>query len=337
MALNQRQAIAQTKLMLGWRQQEAERLDDLYAYLHGRQRHMWVSSSVPEEVKRMARMARVNVLGLVVSTLAQSCYVDGYRSPTAEQEAPAWTVWQKNRMDARQIGVHRAMFGYGAAYTTVMPGAPVAVITGHSPRNMTTVYGEDEDWPVWALEKRRTETVGNRQLYRLYDDQAIYYMSANDGGDVDYVETREHGLGKVPVVHFLNQVDLDEEVVSEIDPLMVLQDQIEFTTFGLLVVQHYGAFAQKWIAGWLAESEEQYLKATASKVWTFEDPDTKLGQFTPSPLADYIDSRADTFKVLAAIAQLPAHALRGELVNLSAEALAAAEQTERRKVMERQT
>lgn len=336
MALTQEDAIAQAKRMIGWRNADKERLDDLYAYIHGKQQQMWLSASIPNEVKRIAKMCRVNVLKLVIDTIAQSMYVDGYRAPKQDTEAPAWAIWQKNRMDARQIGLHRAMLGYGVAYTSCIPGEPVPVINTLSPRDMTTVYGEDPDWPVWALEKRRS-AVKTKTLYRLFDETHTYYVSADDGGTVEFVSSEEHGLGRVPVVRYLAQSDLDDEVISEIDNLMVIQDQIEFTTFGLLVVQHYGAFAQKYIAGWLAESEEEYLKATASKVWTFEDPETKAGQFDPTPLDGYIKSREDSLKNLAAIAQLPPHALRGELVNLSAEALAAAEKSEQRKITEKET
>ena len=74
-----------------------------------------------------------------------------------------------------------------------------------------------------------------------------------------------------------------------------------------------------------------------NKVLTFEDPDMKLGQFAAADLTGYIDSRRDSLRNLAAISQTPAHALRGELVNLSAEALAAAEQSEQRKITERET
>ncbi len=336
MPLGQQAAIDQTKIMLGWRAAEQRRLERLYSYIHGRQRFLWLPSSAPAEVRRIAEMSRVNVLGLVVDSMAQSMYVDGYRAPRGESEAPAWDVWQRNRMDARQLGVHRAALGYGVSYTTILPGEPVSVIRGHSPRNMTAVYGDDDDWPLWALEKRRSATSG-ATLYRLFDDEMTYWMSVDAGNKVEFVSSEEHGLGVVPVVRFLARSDLDDEVTSEIDDLISLQDQINLTTFGLLVVQHYGAFPQKWIAGWMAETEDEQVQVAANKVLTFEDPDTKLGEFSAANLSGYIESRRDSLRNLAAISQTPAHALRGELVNLSAEALAAAEQAERRKITERET
>src|SRR5450756_2142944 len=128
MALSPPAAIAQTKLMPGWRAADQDRLDSLYQYIHGHQRFLWLPAAAPLEVRRIAEMSRVNVLGLVSDSMAQSMYVDGYRAPKTVDEAPAWDVWQRNQLDARQLGVHRAALSYGVAYATVLPGDPVAVV-----------------------------------------------------------------------------------------------------------------------------------------------------------------------------------------------------------------
>ena len=334
--LSQTEAIAQTKIMLGWRAADATRLERLYSYIKGNQAFLWLPATAPLEVRRIAEMSRVNVLGLVIDSMAQSMYVDGYRAPKTTDEAPAWDIWQRNQLDARQLGVHRAALSYGVAYTTVLPGDPVAVVRGISPRHMTTVYGEDDDWPMWALEQRRSAVPG-KYLYRLFDDEAVYYMSAGSSGNVEYVSHEVHGRGIVPVIRFLSKSDLDEEITSEIDDLICIQDQIDLTTFGLLVVQHYGAFPQKWITGWMAKTDDEKVAVAANKILTFGDEDVKLGEFQAADLSGYIESRRDSLRNLAAISQTPAHALRGELVNLSAEALAAAEQSEQRKITERET
>jgi hypothetical protein len=336
MALTQQQAIEQAHVMLSWRNTDANRLERIYEYVHGRQRFPWLPEDASREVRRLAEMSRVNVLGLVISSVAQSMYVDGYRAPKAQGEEPAWDIWQKNRLDARQVGVHRAGITYDVSYVTVLPGNPVAVMRGVSPRNMTAVYGQDEDWPMWALEKRRSATKGET-LFRLFDDEMVYWLSADPDGKVKFVSSELHGIGVVPVVRFVAREDLDDELSSEIEDLIHIQDQINLTTFGLLVTQHYGAFPQRFISGWAAETTAEKLSAKQNKLWTFEDPETKAGQLQGAALNGYIDSRQDSLRILAAISQTPAHALRGELVNLSAEALAAAEQAERRKITEHQT
>jgi hypothetical protein len=126
---------------------------------------------------------------------------------------------------------------------------------------------------------------------------------------------------------------------GQVAPLMPIQDQIDLTTFGLQVAQHYGAFRQRYIIGWIAESEQQLLKASAGHVWTFDEDakEMKVGEFAQTDVDGYIKSREASLRHAATLSQTPVHELIGEMVNLSAEALAAAEKGHERKMDERQT
>ena len=336
MVMSQSDALEQTKRMIEWRDAEQARLNLIRSYIRDEQHLSWLPSGTPNEVLRLAKMARVNVLSFIVDSSAQSLYVDGLRSPDSGDH-PAWDLWRANRMNARQIGVHRAALSYGAAYTSILPGDPVPVIRGVSPRRMTVVYGQDDDWPMWALERRRTE---KGDLWRLYDDEATYWIG-NDGeaGPLEFISYEEHGVGVPPIVRYRESDNLDDEVVGIVEPLMRLQDQINVTTFSLLVAQHYGAHRQRYIIGWLAESEEQALKASAQRLWTFDDSpdDIKIGEFEQTQLDGYIASREATLRHLATISQTPVHELLGSLANLSAEALVAARDSHNRKLEEHRT
>lgn len=333
MVLSDVEAVEQTRRLIEWRQAEQPRLKKIHDYVRDEQRLDWLPSGTPAEVQTLARLARVNVLKFIVDSSTQSLYVDGLRS-RGQGNAPAWDLWQKNRCDARQIGIHRAALTYGASYATVLPGDPVPVIRGHSPRAMTAVYGFDDEWPTMALQRIRG-------MWRLYDDQASYWLTGGDN-DLEAIEFQgyeEHGMGVCPVVRYRETDDLDDPVVGIVEPLTRLQDQINVTTFSLLVAQHYGAHRQRYIIGWLAESEEQALKASAQKLWTFDDApdDIKVGEFEQTQLEGYIASREATLRHLATISQTPVHELLGSLANLSAEALVAARDSHNRKLEEHRT
>ena len=333
--------------------QHSERavLDGLRRYWTGRQRiPPVIPASAPREVQEMARMARVNVLGIVVDSLSQSLFVEGFRGPKESDNAKVWEIWQANRLDARQSGIHRAALAYGTSYAVVLPGDPAPVIRGVSPRALTAEYGDDPDWPVYALERR------GHGSWRLYDETSIYELRGTDAASLSFVSESKHDADTTPVVRFLEVEDLDadDDVTDEslrrrgstdriargqISGLMSLQDQIDLITFNLLVAQHYSAFRQRYIIGWVAEDEEQKAKASASQLWTFdEDPERmKVGEFGETSLDGYIKSREASLRHAASLSQTPAHELIGELVNLSAEALAAAEAGRDRKVADRQT
>jgi hypothetical protein len=189
---------------------------------------------------------------------------------------------------------------------------------------------------------------GRTVSYRLFDDEAVYFLADETdtmrlgplalSEDVVLQGAVEHGMGVCPIVRFRNHEDLDEDscLLGEIEPLIPLQDQIDATTFGLMVAQHFQAFKQRYIIGWLG-SEEQSQATAASRLWSFEDPDVKVGEFNEVNLGGYLDSRTATTELLATLSQTPPHHLLGKLVNLSAEALAAAESGQRRKIAERET
>lgn len=353
MALTSDRAVEQTRLMLEVRAQELPKLNAVRRYWKGVQRRPAVIPiAAPNEVKVMDRASRINILELVIDSMVQSTYVDGFRGAEKTLDA-AWGTWQANKMDARQTAIHRAAYAYGSAYEVVLPGEPVPVMRGVSPRAMTTLYGEDRDWPMWALERRQ------KDLWILYDDELAYYVAgeAHTGGELEFIESRAHNApGVTPVVRFLDKHDLDDEIEvdddmppvrdgrqvvtrGQIAGLMPLQDQLDLVTFNLQVTQHYGAFRQRYIIGWVAESEAKAIKAGAATFLTLdEDPnDVEVGEFAQNDLTGYIKSRESTLRHIAMIAQLPPHEILGEMVNLSAEALAAAEASKERKAEERQT
>jgi hypothetical protein len=65
------------------------------------------------------------------------------------------------------------------------------------------------------------------------------------------------------------------------------------------------------------------MRATASDVWFFDDPDVKVGQFSESDLSQYINAKNDAKRDLAAIAQISMQSMGADgISNISAEALA---------------
>lgn len=334
MPLSATDAEDQAEELMDVRARERTRLEKIFQYVSNTQRLTWLPRTVPQEVRELARLSRVNMLKLVVNSPTQAMYVDGFKRRNADFNEEVWGVWQQNRFDKRQIGVHRAGITFGASYVTVLPGDPVPILRGASPRNLTVAYGEDDDWPDFALEQR------NNGLWRLYDETHVYNLKGSKGGgSFELLDSYEHEMGVTPVVRYLYTDDLDQPVTGIVEGLIELQDQINITTFGLLVAQHYGAFKQRYILGWLAETEEEKIQASASRIWTFEDSpsDIEIGELTETDVKGYIESRESTLRHIATISQTPAHELLGQLVNLSAEALAAAEASHRRAVEETQT
>jgi hypothetical protein len=286
----------------------------------------------------------------------------------------SWDSFRANRMISRQHGVHRSVIKYGAAYVVVLPGElstdneqpqNVPLIRPVSPRRMTAFYADDVDdeWPQVAVEVRvvANATNGKKQIMvTLYDESTRYIMMSQPGvstpegvislamaDDLDpnlngQDPIASHDLGVCPVVRFLYEIDLDGETdcSGEIEPIMPIQDQINFSTFNLMMAEQFQAFRQRWITG-MAPSDESGrepapFRPGVDRVWAAEDPATRFGDFAETRLEPYIDVRESDIRHMATITQVPPYHLLGQVANLSAEALAAARDGLDRKVNELQ-
>lgn len=332
---------------LGW-------LDRIYEYTKGLRGRPEVPQDASDEVKELAKLSVKNVLGLVRDSFAQNLSVVGYRNASAQENDPAWAMWQRNRMDARQAEVHRPALTYGASYVTVTPGPKGPVFRPRSPRQILAVYDDPslDEWPQYALEMWVTEKDAKRRRRgRLYDGTNVYELdlgwltpeaqaierSATIPVNMVSVDSVvEHGAtygGEpvCPVVRFVNARDADDLIVGEVAPLILDQQAINNVNMDRLVVGRFGARPQWVITGWTAAKNE-ILKAAASRILTFDDPDVRAQSLPAASLSPYNDVLEEMMQHVAMKAQISPAYVTGKMINLSAEALAAAEANEQRKL-----
>lgn len=324
-----------------------DRIDRWYRWEHDAPHK---PSQATTEYKQLVDRSQTPWLGLVVTTVAQALYVEGYRSSGASEDAPAWSIWQANGMDARQIAVHRAALAYGLAYTVVTPGVDftgqsMPQIRGLSPRRCIAFYADPaaDDWPTYALRAEPAVINGGRgQILRLYDDELVWRFHVDESERPEYVTYEEHETGVCPVIRYANQLDLEGRTPGEVEPFIPIAGRIDQTTFDRLVVQRFSSWVVRTIAGMSRPegmSQEEYerkrLTLKVEDLLVADDPDTKFGSLPATPMAGFVEAKDADIRDLAAVSQTPPHHLLGQMANLSAEALAAAEAATNRKVEER--
>jgi hypothetical protein len=289
-----------------------------------------------------------------------------------QQPQPGWQSFRANRMVSRQHGVHRSVIKYGSSYVVVLPGQlstdeeqaqDVPVIRPVSPRRMTAMYADDVDdeWPQYAIEVRQVNLPkGKSKVYvSVYDEDKRYILASsvlNGIGSVGAYNLQlaeagdpllngqspisAHGLGICPVIRFLFETDLDgeEDCSGEIEPIIPIQDQINFDTFNLMMSEQYAAIRQRWVTGMAPVDEQGREQAPfrpgVDRVWAAEDPNTHFGEFSETPLQPFSGVREDGIRHMATVTQVPPYQLLGQIANMSAEALAAAKDGQDRHVDE---
>lgn len=292
--------------------------------------------------------------------------------PDKVADAKAWEFWQANKLDARQSMVYTDRCVYGQGIVSVWPNGPRPKISPESPRRVYLHPSEDDPFEHdWALKAWSTATpstsplAGSTRVTRhavVYDvDSWMRYRWAS--GDGNWVLTgsgsHDHGL---PFVAFPHDQDSEGNYFSEIARLIPLQDSINTTRFNLSLAMQFAAFRQRGVIGYdpvqrdpqgnpipMKDANGQVIidpatgqpkpainpppRAGVDRTWVFPGANTKIFEFTESNLEAYVKAQAAHVQHLAALSQTPPHYLLGQLANLSAEALTAAESTLTRKVL----
>lgn len=335
-----------------WRLHDTERmaLDRIYEFTAGMRGAPEVPVGAGQEVKDLSRLSIKNVLGLVRDSFVQNLSVVGYRNALARENNAAWQIWQRNRMDARQAEVYRPAITYGAAYVVVVSGPQGTVWKTRSPRQLLAVYEDPQVdlWPQYAFEMWIDQSDAKpRRRAVLYDEEYMYPLdfgtipnlpvdqnntsNARAAAIAEFGEPVPHGATMCPVVRFVNGRDADDMIVGEIAPLIRLQQALNEVNFDRLITTRFGAFPQKVISGWSGDANE-VLQASARRVWTFEDTDVSAMSFPAANPDHYNGVIEEMLQHIAMVAQISPAQVTGKLVNLSAEALAASEANQQRKL-----
>lgn len=315
------------------------KLDRIDNWCHWSPEKVNIPESADREHRDLRDLSETPWLGLVITTVAQLLHGELIRTATDRNLDAMWAPWQKNRMHARQHAIHRAALAYGQAFASVLPGDQGAVIRGISPRDIVAVYQDpaEDEYPMYTLRK---STTGSKTLYRVMDEEAEYFYS-DQNGPIEYVEHRIHAVGVTPIVRYGNMIDLEGRAPGEVEPFIPVAKRINKTSYDRLLVQHFNSWKIRTATGMEKPGDEEEGKRLKmllrqSDILTGEEG-VQFGTLDETSLDGFIKAWESDIEALAAVSQTPSHNLTGKMINLSAEALAAAESMLERKAGERKT
>lgn len=292
--------------------------------------------------RRLVEQARTNWPALIVDTVADRMSVEGFRLNTAVDDA-AWELWQGSGMDAEQGLVHLDQLVYGLTYVMVWPDEtnPTGVrITAESPYQVSHVWRPGAPRRVGAALKAYHDPLSDTWeawLFTADEVQRYRASSRNDGGmpaDEQWAPDGPPEPSPLPgsclIVPFANRMRTDGKGRSELHGLLTQVDRLNTTVAQRLLAGEYAAFRQRWATGLEVPEDEdgnpvQPFDVAVDRLLVAEDPNTAFGSFDVTDLRPYIDAVSQDVQHLASVSRTPPHYLLGSMVNLSAEALKAAE------------
>lgn len=289
-----------------------------------------------------ARRARTNYCGLASSSVRERLTPVGFRSGsqgTNDIDQLAWGWWQASHLDADSELVHSAALDLGEAYVIVGMVNGKLTITPEDPRNVIVELDPlDRRTPIAGL-KRWIDPVENKLRAILYLPDSIHYFqrtrNAWESFDATFsmleVESvNENPLGVVPIERFVNRPDLLGDGLAEFEDAIDVQERVNHLCLNLLQIAEAQAFRQRYVKGLPTEDEDGNpidppFEALIHSLWAVEDTDVEFGEFQQVDLKPILDALSSATEAFVTLTGLPPHYVAGDLVNASADALAAAE------------
>lgn len=354
---------------------EAARLQQIDEYSRGIVAGPYIPDFASAEYNLLAQRCSSNWAELLVRTPTQGCYVDSFRpgrkkpeeAKSGEDELPEWKHWQHSRLDSRQIAIHRAAVTFGHSFTLTERVGDKVITKGLSPLRTIALFRDpaNDETPLWGLTITRDAGPGKDEYgqARVWDSTYEYLATFRSAMDFDSIRVKRvglHGATECPITRFTAGIDLEGRTVGVIEPVIPLIDRINQTIFDLLVAQTYASIKVRTVSGMappvkmrLIETEDgealvpelddqgkpipEPIRGAGSRFMYAKDPAVKFGQLDETPLSGFVESVDMSIRQLSAISQTPPNYLVGQIANLSADALKAAEIALSRKIAEFRT
>ena len=276
---------------------------------------------------------------LVVNAVAERLSVTGFRFGSDDDDELAWAIWQASSMDADHELVHTDALVTGQSFVLVAPDDdnPTGVsVTVESPQEACVVYVPGNRRKRLAGYKRYREPGETSFTEWLITADEVATWPPRSDRQRPIIEPNPTGV--IGLIEIVPQPRTLGPGRSELVSAISFQDRINTTIFNRCVAGDFGAYRQVWATGIKLAREviktddggevtkvQAPFQMGVNRLLTNENAEGKFGSLPPSDLAGYIASTDQDVTMLAAATQTPMHYLTGQLVNLSADAIRAAE------------
>ena len=306
-------------------------------YYEGTQRLTHIGLAVPPELRKFETVA--NWCRTVVDSVSDRMRMKAFYLPGEDRASEALREsWDYNNLDSESIAHHQEMLILGRGFVSVGaneedPEFPLiqvenprelAVDIDHRHRRLRAAVR------VMPSENDAPGTPSNAVLYlpdstmRLKRDQGRWVVEDRD----------DHGLGRVPLVMFLNRRRVGQWTgVSEMVDAIPLVDAAARSLTNLQLAGETHSVPQKYVLGM---SKGDFVDANGNPIpaweayfnaiWANQNKDAKVGQFAASDLSNFHNTVDHYASKLAGLYGLPARYVGITSVNPAAEGAIRAEE-----------
>jgi hypothetical protein len=336
---------------LAAQQREIQIYEDYY---DGRHRLAFATLKFRQSFGYLFRALADNWCEIVVDAPVERLFVEGFRfGKDKPANNDARDIWQANGLDSESVMAHtEAVKGgrsyvlvgddeYGTGYPSITVEHASQVVVEHAPGNRRIRLAALKKWRDDPGFEYATLYLPER-IYKWVTKEPTRY-APSDGAGKNWVPRageeswRNPTAPLVPMVPLYNNPTMLGDGRSDLMPAIPLQDAINKELADMLVASEFAAFQQRVITGLEVESDKDPAtgedvpnrsmeqKAAVNRIWALENADAKVFSLPASDLGNYTKAIELLLQHLAAQTRTPPHYLLGQMVNVSGDALKAAE------------
>ena len=306
-------------------------------YYEGTQRLAHIGLAVPPELRKFETV--LNWCRTVVDSVSDRMRMKAFYLPGEDRASEALREsWDYNNLDSESIAHHQEMLILGRGFVSVGaneedPEFPLIQV--ENPRELAVDIDHRHRRLRAAVRVMPSENdaPGTPSNAVLYLPDSTMRLKRHQGRWV--VEDRDdHGLGRVPLVMFLNRRRVGQWTgVSEMVDAIPLVDAAarSLTNFQLAGETH--SVPQKYVLGMskgdFVDAEGKPIpawEAYFNAIWANQNKDAKVGQFAASDLSNFHNTVDHYASKLAGLYGLPARYVGITSVNPAAEGAIRAEE-----------
>lgn len=323
-----------------------------YAYYDGRNKPRFLTEEFRRMYGPMFEGFSDNWARVVVDSTNERIVPTAFKLADGSIDQLAWDAWRRNSCDVEfplaSLDALIAKRSFGLVWKDDETGQTDITFLSASQAAVEFVPG-----------RRRRRAAGFRMWHDdgtdygvLFLPDVVYWMrrQTHGGGAWEIMDSRPNPLGVVPLVPLENRGRLSGHPVSEVEAVAPLQDAINSLWTHLLAASDDRALPTRVVKGTyrptreivdengevIGEEDLPLEPYRTNRLLWLEDSEASIAEFSAANLSNFTDVISLMVKHIAAQTRTPAHYLLGDMVNVSADALAALESGLVSKVMERQ-
>lgn len=320
------------------------RVDEkLSAYYEGAQRLDQIGIAVPPELRRFETVVnwpRVSVDEPEHRLDVKSLILPGQETASAVLREG----WEANNLESQAPLLHKEAMVFGRGFVTVGTNEdddehPLIMV--EPPRQMVALVEQRKRRMLGAMRAYQDADMKRRRTL-LLPDSTIWLVGGRNGWEIE--DRDDHGLGRVPVVLFLNRPRLgDWWGTSEMADVIPLTDAAARSLTNLQIAQETHSVPPKFALGVAMNDFIDPVTGKPVPAWeayytsfmASSNPDAKIGQLAGTSLSNFHETVNHYGQLVASVTGLPSRYFVNSTVNPAAEGAIRADESRMVKNVER--